>query len=228
MKEKEMIKRRIPIIFVAVLNLALTGALWSQVTGAITQESERQSKPLLWILYELGKDYDCFVTIEEGWLEGEAGNKLESADTRRTLKDVGLIQELEQLRRIVPNFGYQFDPVNPRIVHVIDERLRSLPGYGLERTIARLDYGGTAYHLPTAIGKQGIPIASPSGMSTHEQADYNTVVHVNGSGLTVRGALSNFIDLNGRSLRVLWIARTKLEPRAISNVYYPWAGAPKQ
>src|SRR5262249_4363793 len=144
---------------------------------------------------------------------------LEAQLTRRTPQRHELVEELEQLRRTVSNFGYEFDFLNSRIVHIIDARLKQQKGYALEATIKSLDFSGRAHDLPNEIGKQEIPIATPTGFSTHEQSDYSTVVRVKGEGLTVRGALSNFVKLEGRE-RILWIARTKLKQGATSYVFY--------
>lgn len=198
---------------------------WPQILAlrVSTQILEEPSKPLTWILSGLGEDYNCFFTIEEAWQEDEPANKLESEWTHRSGKKGGLVQELDQLRRDVPEFGYELGTVDTRIVHVIDTRLRGQDGYAIERTIASLDFKGLVNALPDAIGKQGIPISLPPWQFTHEQRDGSTVVVVNAVGLKVRDALSNFVKLDGRD-RVLWIARTKLEKGAITYVHYPWPG----
>jgi hypothetical protein len=191
--------------------------------GAMTQHSDKESKPLAWVLAGLCRDYDCFLTIEGGWQEGESGNKFEVERASRILEKVGLVAELEQLRQTVPNFSYEFDPENPRVVHFIDTRLKEQEGYGLQGTIKSLDFTGTLDDLLNAIGKQGIPVSPQLGRYTHEPWDSSTVVNVKGEGLSVRNALSNFVKLDGRD-RILWVARTKLEPKAVSYVYYPWPG----
>ena len=61
----------------------------------------------------------------------------------------------------------------------------------------------------------------------HEQWDGGTVVSVKGEELSIRNALSNFVRLEG-CVRILWIARTTLEPDAVSYVYYPWPGKMEQ
>ncbi len=219
-----MTKHRLTIlVLIFVLETVATPYLQTWRTKAVAQDPETQSKPLTWILADLGRNYDCFFTIEDGAQEDEPGNRLEAEWTRRTLANVGLAKELERLRQTVPNFSYEFNPANSRIMHIIDARLKQQKGYALDRTIDSLDFTGKVNELPDAIGKQGIPIALPTWQSTHEQRDGSTILQVKGGGLTVRDALSNFISLDGRA-SILWIARTKLEPGAISYVFYPWPG----
>lgn len=219
-----MKKNRLNILIaVFVLGTAAALCLQTGTMEAVTQDSEERPMGLIGILFGLGRDYDCFFTIEDGSKEGEVGNRLESELARRTLPKGGLVRELEQLRQDVPNFSYEFNPADLRIVHIIDSRLKQQKGYALEVTIKSLDFSGTVDKLPDRIGKQGISIVSPTGFFTHEQPDFSTEVQVKGEGLSVRSALSNFIRLEGRE-RVLWIARTRLEPGAISYVFYRWPG----
>ena len=211
--------KRMVVLLAAGASLLLA----SQRTGGIPQSGLEESKPLTWVLIALGEDYNCFFTLEEAWQEGEAAVKLESASIRRSTDKGGLIQELEKVRQNVPDFSYEFNPVNPRVVHVIDARLKRQKSYALDGTITKLDFNGAINGLPNEIQKQGIRISTPTGQDTHEHRDGTTIVHVSGDGLSVRDALSNFINLDGRG-KILWIARTKLDPGAISYVFYPWPG----
>src|SRR5713101_7388071 len=111
---------------------------------------------LIGILFGLGRDYDCFFTVEEAWQESEPGIRLESWTARRSSQKVDLTLELEQLRQTVLDFIYEIDAANPRIVHVMDARLKRQKGYALEATIASLDFTGKVNELPNEIGKQGI------------------------------------------------------------------------
>jgi hypothetical protein len=217
-------KRSRLTILVAILLFGIGQCmLQARRSDAMNQNSNKESKPITWVLSGIGRDYDCFFTIEDGWNEADSEKRLEAGWSERRLENGGLIQELEQLRRSVPNFSYEFNTVNSRIVHIIDVRLKQQKEYALEDTIKSLDFKGKVNELPDEIGKQGVPIALPTWQSTHEQRDGSTIVYVKGEGLSVRGALSNFIKLDGRD-RILWVARTKLEPGATSYVFYPWPG----
>jgi hypothetical protein len=221
LKGRSMRKHRLNVLAaIIVLGVVAASPFRNWRSEAITQDSEERPKGLREILYGLGRDYDCFFTIENGSKEGEVGNKLEVELTRRILEKGGLVRELEQLSQSVPNFSYESNPANSRIVHIIDARLRQQKGYSLDGSLASIDFTGTVNKLPSKIGKQGHSVAAPTGMWSHEHADISTVVEVRGEGLTVRGALSNFVELQGRE-RILWIGKTKLEPGGVTYVYYP-------
>ena len=215
------------LIFAAALIVGGFGALGIQpLRTELLHEARSQTSRemgLIGIMFGLGRDYDCFFTVEGAWQESEPAIRLESWTARRSSRKGGLIWELEQLREIVPDFIYEIEAVNPRIVHVIDGRLKLQKGYALDATITRINFTGKVNELPDAIGRQGIPIALPPWQSTHEQRDGSTIVDVKGEGVTVRSALSTFINLDGRG-RILWISRTKLEQGAMSYVFYPWPG----
>ena len=73
----------------------------------------------------------------------------------------------------------------------------------------------------TAIGHQGIPVFHLPITFNNETLDYNTVVQIKGDGIRVRDALSDFIPLEGRRSRILWVARTKIGEAEMSYVRYP-------
>jgi len=207
-----------------VLGLLGAGSLQAWRGKAMSQTAEKKGEPLTWILHHLAADYDCFFTVEVGWREDDPGGQLEAEWAERDTERTGLVQQLEHLRQTVPNFSYEVDPANSRIVHIMDARLRQQQGYALEATIRSIDYTGKANDLPDEIRRQGVRIAVPTGRDTREFQDRSTVVRIREERLTVRGALSDFIQLDGRGNRILWIARTKLEAGTITYVHYPWPG----
>lgn len=195
-----------------------------QVQGvrSMAQSSENQALrvPLVAYLAELGRDHDRFFTIEEAWENGKPTDSIDAHWIQRS-SEVGLQRELERLGRTVPNFTFEVDKVNPRIVHIRDKRLAQQQGYGLEALIKIIDFTGRVNDLPNELHKQGIPISPPPLMDTRDSRDYTTIAQVKGESLKVRNALSNFIPLEGRRGRILWIARTKLGQQEVTYVYYP-------
>ena len=215
-----MSKNRLMTVSVLlILGSTSIGSFRSQGLRRMTETSKQQSALLSQLFVELGKDYDCFFTIEGAWKDKEPMNAMESRWVQRLSRGNNLPQELEHLRKTVPNFTYEIDKANPRIVHIIDARLAQQRGYGLEGVINSIDFTGTVFDLVNAIGAQGIPVSSRGLTFTHEQPDYRTVVHVNGKALKVRDALSNFISLEGHG-RILWIARTKVEEGEVSYIHF--------
>ena len=211
------------MIIAATLVFGITGthSLRAYTKRHMTDSSKKQEVFLVQYLAELGDAYDCFFTIEEAWKDGEPVNTMESYSAQSPSRSENLQKNLEKLRQTVPNFTFEIDKGNPRIVHIMDIRLAQQKGYGLERVVKNIDFKGNVNDLVTAIGKQGIPVSQPVLTDTHEGMvrDYMTVVNVKGNDLKVRDALSNFIPLEGRS-RIIWIARTKLGPGEISNIQF--------
>ena len=213
-------------IILAILSILVAGAIISfQRPGAETmaQSTDNQAVPLPLLSYlaEMARDYDRFFTIEEAWRSDNPKDSIDNHWLPRPSEKKGLEQELAQLRRVVPNLISEIDKSNPRVVHIMDARLAQQKGYGLESAIRSIDFTGTVNDLPSEIGKQGIPLSPPLISFNFEQTDYATLVRVKGEELKVRDALSNFVPLQGRKKRILWIARTKLGQGEVTYVYYP-------
>lgn len=213
-------------ITLAILRILVAGAIVSfQLGGAetMTQTSENQTMPLPLLNYlaEMAKHYDRFFTVEEAWRPDKPKDSIDNNWLPRPSEKRGLEQELAQLRRVVPNLIYEIDKRNPRVVHIMDARLAQQKEYGLESAIRSIDFTGKVNDLPSEIGKQGIPLSPLLITFKFEQADYSTEVRVRGEELKVRDALSNFVPLQGRTKRILWIARTKLGQGEVTYVYYP-------
>ena len=179
-----------------------------------------QSVLLTQYLVQLGKDSDRFFTIEEAWEDGESMNMLEAHWVQGFSEMKGFKQDLERLRQTVPNFTYEMNKQDPRIIHIIDARLKRHKDYGLESTIKSIDFTGTVFELVAAIGKQKLPVLPQKSLLTNEFWDHTTVARVKGEGLKVRDALSNYIPLEANK-RVIWIARTKIGQQELSYVRYP-------
>jgi len=175
--------------------------------------------PLMDYLAQIGKDHDCFFTIEQLLNEKDdpgntiAGHWVHPASFRDCL------HALEPLRRI-SNFSYRIDPTNSRIIHIIDLRLLAQRNYALEAVIEHINYEGKLGDLPAAIGKTGIGVSSPLVTFTGETTDYKTTVAVAGERLNVRKALSDFIPLAGRTNHILWTATTRFGER-MTYVRFP-------
>ena len=210
------------LITVATLFILATvglGSLRAREENSVVQDSTEQSnpRPLGFYLPDLAKRYGCFLTIEEVKEEGEARDVVPS-------ENKNLQQELEYLRLTVPYFSYEIKEGSPQIVHIIDTRLMYREGYGVESVIKSIDFEGPVNDLITAISKKGIPLLFQEPHFIGEFRDRSTIVHVKGEGLRVRDALTNFIPLEGRGEKVLWIARTKLGKGEVTYIHYPWPG----
>lgn len=198
----------------------------TQTAKLMDTSSRDQANPLPLIDYlgKLGEEYDYFFTVEVAAADTSGEKALVSHWVQRRPGTKDLQQELERLRQDISNFSYEVDKSNPRIIHVMDVRLEQFNGYALERIIPEITFTGKVNDLPAEIGKQGIPIAPPLLMSFNETRDTTTVLEVKGVGLKVRDALSDFLPLEKRRTRILWIASTRINQEGISYVNYPYPG----
>jgi hypothetical protein len=220
------------LIVTALLSLGTAQLIPVKQASIAGQESERDALPLLSYLAVLGRDRDVFFTIEESWISWRPvpccpNDKPETEMAyhliQRSLQTEDLREGLERLRHVVPNLTYEVNKGDPRIIHIVDARLLQHGGYGLQRTIERIDFKGSVNQLPDAIGKLGIRVSTQQWMflGSGETRDYTTVVDIRAQRLSVRDALSNYVPLEHRKGGVLWVAKTKLGEGEVTFVYYP-------
>jgi len=211
------------IVAVAIVLLLSTVRLCAQGNSSGNNSSAVQTS-LTEVLAKIGKDYDCFFTLEDAWLELGTTHvlELEASPISVASGKKSLREELDALHKTVPNLNYQFDRNNPRIVHVIDASLPQQRSYALNARLKSLNFKGTVGELVNVIKKQGVPLSLEVVLVTSEAAvqDDSTLVTVKGRALNVREALSNFIPLNKRKSRIIWIARTRLERGGITYVQF--------
>jgi hypothetical protein len=217
-------KSMVPAVLV-ILGAGSIVFLQTQRVKPMDTSSENQPSPLPLVDYlaRLGEEYDYFFTVELASKVTESNNGISSHWIQR-LPEKDVQRELEQLRQDISNFAYEVDRSNPRIIHVMDARLKQHKGYALESIIKDINFTGKANDLPAEIGKQGVPIGPPPLMSFNETRDHTTVLEVKGVGLKVRDALSRFLPLEKRRSRILWIASTRINQGDMSYVYYPYTG----
>ncbi|HET6889895.1 MAG TPA: hypothetical protein VFH31_02235 [Pyrinomonadaceae bacterium] len=224
-------KRRYRIVVVLVLIAGFLGITLfeGQQASNMVTSAEDESTPVRDALNEIGAKYGYFFTVEESFHEGGQTNRIESQKIERLTRGSGLEQELDELVRLVPEVIYKIDEEeNPKIIHLIDAKLAKTKGYALDDRIKNIDFSGTVFELVAAIAKQGIRVSSQGMMSVQDlsSTDLKTQVVVKGDGLSVRKALTDFIPLGARSNRILWIARTKMDPDATSYVRFPLGSIP--
>lgn len=200
--------------------------LQTQTAKLMVTPSRDQANPLPLIDYlgKLGEEYDYFFTVEIAAADTGTEKAIVSHWVQQRPGNKNLQQELERLRQDTSNFAYEVDISNPRIMHVMDARLKQFKGYALESIITEINFTGKANDLPAEIAKHGIPIAPPLLMSFNETRDSTTVLELKGVALKVRDALSDFLSLEKRRTRILWIASTRINQEGISYVHYPYPG----
>jgi len=218
---------KIPIIgalfsWLAVLSVHST---LTRSTGPHPVSNEDQVQ-LRQLLADVGIKSGVTFTIEEAFLQGKAMDPIRSFRHRMPPEGTDLKVALDDLSRSVPNFTWQSDPNNPKIIHITDDRLLHRRGYALDRVIDDIDFSGTVIELVNAISSKGIAVSAGGPASTEDliTMDGVTRVQVKGKGLRVRDALSDFIPLEGRG-PILWFAVTDVDA-SNQTTYVRFQGVP--
>jgi hypothetical protein len=151
-------------------------------------------------------------TLEEAIGKDGALGPIRTSAHSRIPEGSPLTGALDELSQSVPHFTWHADSSNPKIIHIVDERLLHRRAYALDMVIGELDFAGTVNHLVDTIAAKRIPVSSLGGADVRDamMTDYKTQVQVKGKSLTVRDALTNFVPLEGRE-PILWLAETRLE-----------------
>jgi hypothetical protein len=174
-------------------------------------------------LPRIGMACGCFFTIEDASRSGENVNSMEAAYVPERILGQSPQQVMDLMTVMVPNFTYAVDKVDSRIIHIKDKRLSGIEHYGLDQTIGPFEFQGDVVGLVNAIGKLGVPIIHPTQVGIGEPVDRRSQIRVKGNSMQVRAALSNFIPLEQKKSKVLWIARTSLDNRPVTTqVYFVW------
>jgi len=218
-------KSKYKVVAVALLligNVMAIYALRTQKANDVNNQDSDQSVTVSNVLDEIGNKYGYFFTLEETWDNGAVMNRIQSHRLQRPALGNDVWQDLTALSRLVPDMTYKVDETNPKIVHIIDAGLSHRPGYALDEKIDSIDFSGTLFDLVKHLETHGLRVSSRGAVDTHELStiDFGTQVHVTGKQLSVRQALSDFIPLEGRSNRLLWVARTKNGSGEISFVRF--------
>ncbi len=182
----------------------------------------QDSLPLLMFLNELGKNQNCYFTLEEGCcLSGEAANQIEALWITKSLTNEKLPKALAQLVKQFPRLTYSINNHNPSIIHLKETTLNNRKDYSLEKSIPRVKFKGTARELVPELRKLGVTVNFQGWGDIHEMRRLNLDYQFNfvASKLQVRDALCRFTDLKNHG-RILWIARTDPNARADTYLFF--------
>jgi hypothetical protein len=183
------------------------------------------------LLADLGAKYDRYFTIEDVMIRREI--PLRSYHAERSCPMVGscdtthpavkgLEEELEAIAQDDSNFQYSVDKSTPKIVHVIDRRLRARPDYPMSQTIPAVQFEGTIWDFVKYLRGRGVPLNyMANGLGVESAVDVKTKIMVTAPSATVRGLLSGFIVLDANRSRILWESQTSVDPGAIVDIWYP-------
>jgi hypothetical protein len=224
-------------LLISTLQILVMFHLHIQVKAQQASKEYKEQTTLYRYLHNIGTTYNCFFTIEEGWdlAVKEPRNQLESYIVENSVINPNIEQRktpdisvlLDELRQSIPNLTFEVDQQRPNIIHIIDARLKKQKRYGLDSVLMDFTFKGDVEELLKAINKQEKLVTPTTTFGNYEAlyVDFSSKVKVQGTHLLIRDALSNFISLKDRS-RILWIARTRLDQDATTNVHF--IGAPKR
>ncbi|HVA47140.1 MAG TPA: hypothetical protein VNH11_12300 [Pirellulales bacterium] len=154
-----------------------------------------------------GKRLDCYFTIETTYREpSETASCLAYFnDDERPESPDALIAELTKRVKWLTAVK---NPKRPEIVHLVDERLLTLPGYALRRRVD-VDYDGTPDGLVDWLATHGDGVGRKVGPRTGDalNGDPETRIGAHAKGQPLRGVLTACMPTE-RERAVLWHART--------------------
>lgn len=208
-------KKNILIILLILCMCSISNSIPAQQNEKfLIGTNSTEETPLLNVLTIYGEKYNCFFTIEEVTSnETERINSISSRLVYKQNHEKTSNQNLEVLRdelgQLLPDAYIEPNAHNPRIIHIIDSRLKEQKAYNIDEVIPIINFKGTPSDLVKSINKQKPNISLPPFAFTHEYTDGTSIIHVKGNNLTVRDVLSNFIKLP-RNNKVIWIAKTNI------------------
>lgn len=125
------------------------------------------------------------------------------------------------MARAVPNFTYQVESRNPRVIHVIDRRLLGQEGYAPDKVVDGMKFAGTVRNLVSAVVSSGwmtwvlLP-ASNELLNT----DLNQTLSFDEKEITLRDALSQIVLTSQHRGGILWMAVTEPQPGAATHLRF--------
>lgn len=183
------------------------------------------------LLADLGAKYDHYFTIEDVIIRGEVPLRSYHAEricpmegkcdtTHPAVKD--LEEELDAIAQNNFNFEYEPDKNNPKIVHVIDKRLRARSDYPMNQTIDAVQFEGTTWDFVKYLHRRGVALNyMAGGLGLESAVDVQTKITIKVQSATVRGLLSDFIVLDANRPRILWESQTSPDLAAMVDLWYP-------
>jgi hypothetical protein len=160
------------------------------------------------LLMELGEKKEILFTLEE---PSGVQQALSFFRFPRPPDVAELNSILDNMSRQVPNFSYERDPRNPRIIHVIDRRMAGQQGYALDAILDHIDFSGPLDRLVRAVSDKSGYISSIliPGPYPLLNVDLRSKVTLKADGITARDALSEIAPVEKKG-GILWSAQTEL------------------
>ena len=172
-----------------------------------------------YVMLQLAQRDGCFFTIEEAWPTPDEAQQLQRALVSEPDKDEPVNKVLDRIKQEVPFFTYEYDKVDGRIIHIVNKRLTSDPGYAISQTVPVIEFQGTTTNLIRKLASEGIRVQASGGVFIGDPIPGDINVEIKKTNLTVREALSAFVPLNDPG-RIIWEAYTETKPGAPTIIRY--------
>lgn len=231
------------IIFLCV-TLMSTSANVAQ-TSPQSRPSKQRRCSLPDVLWEIADKHDVYFTIENdntglffqtpstAWHLGVLSQPWDEHCPYLQEGASDVSTELQAIQRDLPVLGYAVDGLNPKIIHVFDNRSAKLADYPMNKVIGPLEFKGTEAELVYYLNRHGIDIGFGSNFDVGRAPKFEpraahaheTPVDINLGQATLREVLSQFIPAN-KAERILWssvITITMKPPYSVFiHVGYRW------
>ena len=195
----------------------LVSAVLSIVTIAQSRpDKETAEVSLREALWQAAAENDCVFTLEYSYgdryeyrgREFKLSEWMEMVPVKPFDNHSSLQDYLRELTVSVPRFSFQIDQNNPRVIHIIDSRLKTVREYALAQTVKQASYDGLLHEFPDYLGGMGFRISSRRTSATTDTGNLSTTVHLRRNNSTIRDLLTTAFPMDKRTPRILWTART--------------------
>jgi hypothetical protein len=211
--------------------------LWGTVLLALGSTASSAQKdthvlrePLSVLLTDLGEKYDRYFTLEDVMpqegplrsyhLERDCPYGGRCDTTLPGLHSVE--QELDEISRGNSDFRYEVDSREPKLIHIVNDRLKTRADYPLNEHLHSVQFAGTLWDLVKYLRGRGVPLNYMVGVIGPDSLmDVSTKVSIKVQNATVREVLSDFVTLDASRSRILWESQTDFQPGSTVDVWYP-------
>ncbi|HZS26727.1 MAG TPA: carboxypeptidase-like regulatory domain-containing protein [Candidatus Angelobacter sp.] len=189
-------------------------------TLRVRLESESGDPTVGDLVRELGERNKKFFTLEEGQKSDEMEGQMRFYRLPRPARGDDIFAVLDYMSLTVPNFSYQFDKKDARIIHIVDRRLAGQKEYALEQVTQSIDFTAAVQNLLRPIAAGGkVPVVWMLAPASDDllPVDLDKKVTAKIERLNVREALSEILPLPDQG-GILWRSDTEIGMNKMSVI----------
>jgi len=177
------------------------------------EEAKQRGEPekvfLRWYLYKVATLMDCYFTIERLQPTNfrERRSAFDTQADRAPRKFASMDDLVKDLNARLVGITATRCKDNPAVIHLIEDELRKLDSYDMERKVT-IRYLGNPYDFTIRLGELYPGIGPRKGISFHERLpDSSTTIAVDDRDRPVREVLTAAVPLAGYG-RIIWEVQT--------------------